>query len=233
MALLCAGACDARITIIGALNRDAAAPAEPDPEPGRYIEAEAGQLSAGFTIEDDANASAAHYLAPATELSSEDAPGAARARYSISITQPGNYVIWGRIRSPDVASNRFWIQVDGGTWYKWRISVGDIWYWDRLHDDRAYDTALNFPFSAGEHALVIANCVPGVALDRLYVTAGDEVPPGNDTPCRPPHSIEIAGQCLPSCGSQSGTTCSAPDCAGKPLLGAYDCDVCCRGDTKM
>ena len=67
-------------------------------------------------------------------------PGAARARYrAASSTRAGDYVIWGRIHAPGADHNRFWFQLDGGTWYKWRISVGEIWYWDDFHDDT--DTA--------------------------------------------------------------------------------------------
>jgi hypothetical protein len=225
------GGCDALVSSVGAVLRDASA--EPAATSEAYIEAEHGELSGGFSIEQDPRASAERYIAPPSDVSSEDEPGSARARYELTVASDGDYVIWGRIHSVDTASNRFWIRVDGGTWYKWRISVGDIWYWDRLHDDRAYDTALPFRFGAGKHELVVANCVPGVGLDRLYLTAGAEVPIGNDTRCRPPHSIDIAGACLPSCGSLNGTSCDAAACEGKPLLQAYDCDVCCRTDPKM
>ena len=53
------------------------------------------------------------------------------------------------------------------------------------------------------------------------------MPPGNDTPCTPPHSIQLAGVCQPSCGSEHGTTCGVPQCKGQTPLPAYDCDICC------
>jgi hypothetical protein len=240
---LAATACDAGITQLGFLSRDAggeparvdaSAPAadsgDPDasaPTP-QYLEAESGELSGGFTVESDPAASALRYLAPPSDAHADDAPGSARARYTFELERAGDYVIWGRIRSPDAVTNRFWIQVDGGGWYKWRISVGDIWYWDRFHDDTRYDSALHFPLAAGSHELLIANCVPGAALDRLYITAGTDLPSGNDTTCRPPHSIEIAGECQPSCGLQGGTDCGPTHCEGKQILPAYDCDICCR-----
>jgi hypothetical protein len=139
-------------------------------------------------------------------------------------------VIWGRIRSPGVLENRLWFQVDGGNFVKWRISTGDIWYWDDLHDDLTYHAPLRFELAAGRHELVLANCAPAVSLDRLYITADGDVPPGNDTPCHPPHSIERDGSCLRSCGSQGGTACGSAECMGKPQFAAYDCGVCCELD---
>jgi hypothetical protein len=202
--------------------------AEWDPPEVWYFEAESGELSAGFQTRRDTKASKDAFIEPPDEIDSDAEPGPARARYEFDIPKPGEFVLWGRIRSPGASNNRFWFQLDGGTWYKWRISVGDVWYWDDLHDDTDYGHALSFELDAGSHELVIASCVAGVGLDRLRVSAADEVPPVNTTDCRPPHSIELEGECFRSCGSQSGTTCGAASCSGKAILDAYDCDVCCR-----
>jgi hypothetical protein len=197
--------------------------------PGTYLEAESGELSAGFVVGDDLTASAGHFLEAQTGTMSEDAPGASHATYELKITTAGTYFIWGRIRSPSTSTNRFWVQLDGGTPFKWRITVGDIWFWDRLHDDFNYGTPLTFPLSAGTHTLVISNCVDGVELDRIFYTPNEETPPGNTTPCDPPNSIDLPGGCQPSCGSQGGDTCGPAACSGLPPLPAYDCDVCCIG----
>ena len=91
---------------------------------GRYLEAESGALSGGFRVEDDPTASAQRYLAPPDAVSSDDVPGTARAQYSFPIERAGDYWIWGRIRSPGTDNNRFWFQLDGDAWRKWRISTG-------------------------------------------------------------------------------------------------------------
>jgi hypothetical protein len=193
-----------------------------------YFEAESGALSGGFAVRADTSASKSAFLEPPEEELADTLPGAARAAYVFSIPDADQFELWGRIRSPGARTNRFWFQVDGGQWYKWRISVGDIWYWDDLHDDTEYGKALSFELDAGEHELVIASAVGGVSLDRLRVSAVDEPAPKNDTRCKPPHSIELQGECFPSCGSQSGTSCGEAACSGKTILEAYDCDVCCR-----
>jgi hypothetical protein len=183
----------------------------------------------GFTIVSDEGASKALALAAASDTRETREPGPARASYDFRVGKSANYVIWGRIHAAGPSENRFWFQVDGGTWYKWLISVGDIWYWDDLHDDTEYAVPLTFPPSAGEHQLVFADAVSGVALDRLYIAADGDTPPGNDTPCSPPHSIEIAGACFPSCGAQQGRMCGATACSGRAHIEAYDCDICCMG----
>jgi hypothetical protein len=228
-------ACDPRVTSLGAQARvqpdagkpDAGKPDAGEPRTGRYIEAESGTLSSGFTRKVDDTASGDHCIVPPAGMTSEDAPGAARASYRFDVPARATYVIWGRIHGQDVDHNRFWFRVDDGAWTKWRISTGDIWFWDDLHDDIDYAHAHEFSLGAGEHVLELANCVDTVELDRLYITADGDSPPGNDTPCSPPHSIQIGDRCEPSCGSHGATTCVVADCAGKTALAAYDCDVCC------
>ncbi len=200
----------------------------PPLEPGGYIEAEQGELSAGFSVGADEAASGGKFLTAVEASTAQDVPGNARARYVLDIRADGEYVLWGRIHAQDERHNRFWFQIDGGTWYLWRLSTGDVWFWDDLHHDTSYTQPVRFMLSKGAHELMLANATRAVQLDRLYFTAAGDEPPGNDTPCRPPNSIEIAGQCVPSCGSLGGTVCGATVCSGRTLLNAYDCDVCCR-----
>jgi hypothetical protein len=242
-ACLALSACDPRITSLGAwqpetLVHDAAEPDDAaqrdasdtdaaDAAEGQYLEAEAGELSAGFRSATDPSASAGQFLSPPDGARSDNAPGAARARYTFEVARTATYEIWGRIRGPDPEHNRFWFQLDGGEWHKWRLSTGDSWFWDAFHEDADYGMPLEFALSAGAHTLVIANCVDGAGLDRLYVRGPGDAPPVNDTRCNPPHSIERAGKCEPSCGSHGQTDCGSDVCQGRPPLAAYDCAVCC------
>jgi len=221
--------CDASVTSVGAWAPIVEQP--PQPSLSLYLEAESGELSGGFGAAVDDAASGGAYLEPPADMTSNDAAGPARALYRFTAPADGDYVIWGRIWSPGVSSNRFWVQVDGGDWHLWRISVGEIWYWDDMHDDTNYYRPLVYPLTAGPHQLLVANAVPGAKLDRLYVTADGDEPPGNDTPCFPPHQIDINGGCEPSCGSHARgdmtTTCLSDVCVGREIVEAYDCGVCC------
>jgi hypothetical protein len=218
------GACASEQISLGAYEspHDAQVLSAPFP----YFEAEDGELAGGFVRVSASDASGAAALAPPLGTS-ELEPGPARASYRFSVPSAGSYVVWGRIQAPGANNNRVWYQVDHGAWIKWRISTGDIWYWDDLHDDADYGTPVRFTLSAGEHTLTLANCVDGWRIDRFYVTSLGDTPPGNTTNCRPPHSIELNGECQPSCGAQNGQRCSEQDCAGKPLIAAYDCAICC------
>lgn len=205
----------------------------PDAPGGQYLEAELGELGGGFTVGTDPAASNGQYLLAPETAAPDNAESPATARYTFTVAEDGDYLIWGRVYSPDIYTNRFHVQVDGGTRYLWRITVGNIWYWDDFHDNLQYNQPLRFQLTAGTHELVIGNVAAGARLDRLYITAGGDEPPGNITNCRPPHSIDIDGVCHDSCGAQAtpeqGTTCV---CAGRPdteLFEAYDCGSgsCC------
>jgi hypothetical protein len=194
--------------------------------PGLYLEAESGVLSGGMMVLEDIKASGGQFIQPPSGAAAEKS---AQASYAFDLPVAGDYVIWGRIYSPTVESNRFFFQIDGGNWHLWRITVGNIWYWDDFHEDTQYNDALHFPLAAGPHQLVMANQVPDVKLDRLYITSGDDTPPGNDTPCHPPHSIDLGdGNCSVSCGAQvpagMRSTCL---CDGLPSIKTYDCTTCC------
>lgn len=233
-ALLLLCACDARVTTLGRYRTDAdAAGAEVDadaPERGQYFEAEAGELSGDYRVQSETRASAGSFLAAPENTSADAAPGNSRARYEFRVERDATYLIWVRMHGPDAEHNRFWYQVDQDPFRKMRLSTGDVWYWNPLHDDASYDRPLEFSLSAGPHSLLIANCVAGTDVDRFYVTAAGDQPPGNDTPCLPPHSIERAGICIQSCGVHGKTDCGGPACQGKPVVDAYDCALCCLLD---
>jgi hypothetical protein len=219
---------------------DGGAPPEVD-GPGLYLEAESAELTSdpnvpdsGYAIIDDRSASGGQYILPPAGLVSGDKEaGTALAHYSFTLDQAGDYLIWGRISTRDITSNRMWFQVDGGAWTLWRLTVGAIWYWHPFHNDQQYDNPMHFMLGAGQHELLIANNVPNARLDKLYITSiVNDVPPGNTTPCHPPHSIDFGGgDCHPSCGVQAKpnmpTTCN---CATAPMkFPAYDCTAgqCC------
>jgi hypothetical protein len=154
-------------------------------------------------------------------------PGNATAEYTFTLVRSGTYLLWGRIHAPGALNNAFWVTMDNGPSYRWQLSTGVVWFWGAVTSGTDYGNPIQFALDAGSHRLVVRNSTPGVGLDRLAVAVPGDVPPGNDTPCNPPNSIQLAdGGCEPSCGSHGGTTCGAA-CAGQPPLPSYDCAVCC------
>jgi hypothetical protein len=225
LAALIALACGRVETEVGAELSPEAAPPEPVPV-SVYMEAESGRLS-GFTIEHDPAASGGEYILPPPGVESLQVMGAATAEYTFTLSRSGIYILWGRIHAPGAWNNSFWVVMDDGQPYHWPLSTGVIWFWGPVTNGTDYNHPIQYWLAAGSHRLVFHNSAPGVSLDRLYVTVPGDVPPGNDTPCHPPHSIQLAdGGCAPSCGSHGNTTCGAA-CTGLPALGSYDCAVCC------
>ncbi|HEY4106835.1 MAG TPA: hypothetical protein VGM44_23200 [Polyangiaceae bacterium] len=216
---LALAACDPRVTTIGELDAGL----------GTYLEAESGVLSGGFVIQSDSAASGGRYITAAVGMTSEDAPGPARAVYELDARVNGTYLIWGRVHDPDIDRNRYFFQVDDADFIKWRISTGDEWFWDALHQDMDYGTQVQFELSAGKHRLTIANSVDGASLDRLYFAPNRGKPEGDTPVCNPPHSVELDGGCNPSCGSLGGQ-CGGTPCVGLVTISTYDCPACCTPD---
>lgn len=226
---LLALACGRFETSVGAeFARDSAAGPDVQGPVSVYMEAESGKLS-GFTIEMDPAASGGEYILPPAGSQSLLVPGGASAEYTFALGSSGTYLLWGRIRAPGSENNAFWVTMDDGPSYRWLLSTGVIWFWGPVTSGTDYGNPIQYALGAGSHRLVVRNSVPDVGLDRLYVTVPGDVPPGNDTPCNPPHSIQLAdGGCERSCGSYGkNTTCGAP-CTGQPALLSYDCAVCCQ-----
>ncbi len=192
-----------------------------------YLEAEDGVLSGPLEIGASELASGAKFITATVAAEPADMPGEARAVYEFTLDAPADYVVWGRLHSPSATSNRFWVQMDDGSFYLWRISTGDAWFWDDVHDDTSYGVPLVFSLAAGAHRLTLANAVTGAELDRLYFTSLADHPPGNATPCNPPHSVELDGGCVRSCGSYVDVSCDPNLCQGREALAVYDCAICC------
>jgi hypothetical protein len=190
------------------------------------IDIASGTLTGGFSIQMDPSAPGGEYLSPPAQASLL-APGDAGAEYAFNLDCAGEYFLWGRIHGPGADNNTFWLSLDGEPPYQWRLSTGVIWFWRITTKGTQYGVPIRYALDAGSHSLVIRNSASGVGLAGLFVAIPGDVPAGNNTPCNPPHSIELAdGGCWKSCGSQ-GNTCDFTLCAGRPLISAYDCGGCC------
>jgi hypothetical protein len=220
-------------TVVGAIG------AAPPPVPGDagtdaacapasfYIDIASATVAGGFSIQTDPGLDGGDYLLP-PPVQSELVPGGASAAYTFDVACTGDYLLWGRIRGPGAEHNSFWFRIDDGTFFQWRLSTGVIWYWKAATSGLDYGTPLHFTLDAGPHQLLFRNSSPDVGLGGLYVAVPGDVPPGNDTHCNPPNSIQLAdGGCEISCGAAGGNTCDTAKCAGRPTFVVYDCSACC------
>ncbi len=102
--------------------------------------------------------------------------GPGYARYMITITAPGDYMICGRVQAPTDADNSFLVQMDDGPDRIWTIALTDSWAWDEVNHwgsgtetDPEIDPVI-FTLSAGEHVLMIKHREDGTKLDGLLIT---------------------------------------------------------------
>jgi hypothetical protein len=214
--LVCVSSCDPRVTRIG----------EQTNGPGQYLEAESGALTGGMLIVADSEASGGHWITPAVGAATDAPPGPARAVYELDAKVAGTYRVWGRVHGQDLDSNRCFFQIDGGDWLTWRISTGDEWFWDVLHDNFDYGVPYELELAAGPHQLALSSAVDQFGVDRLYYAPDHSEPQGTEPVCDPPHSVLLDGACNPSCGSLAGQ-CGGEPCVGLPTMPTYDCPACC------
>jgi hypothetical protein len=190
-----------------------------------YIDMPSGTLSGGFSIQADVDAG--EYLSPPAQASTQ-VPGAASAVFTFPVACGGTYLLWGRIHGPGALNNTFWLSMDQEPFYQWRLSTGVIWYWREVTHGTDYFHPIPYVLDAGVHRLTVRNSATDVGLQRFFVAVPSDMPPGNDTPCDPPNSIQLVdGGCEVSCGSHGNTVCGSIVCTGQPQLVAYDCTVCC------
>jgi hypothetical protein len=143
-----------------------------------WLEAEEGTLTGSppFVVDTDAMASGGSALRAGSNSTST--PGPSRATYTFTVAAR-TYRIWGRVSTPDLARDSFWVSVDGGPFVRWNeIAPSSTWTWDEVHDSEAGNSVMTYPLTEGNHTLVIANRESGTRLDRLYITSTGEVPSG-------------------------------------------------------
>lgn len=193
---------------------------------GTQFEAEDGRIDSGLTVVRGEEGEPT-FITPTTLGGGQSEPAPGLAEYRFELAQEGEYWIFGRIHSPSVTANRFWIRVDEQEWILWRISTGEEWFWDDLHRGSDYSTPLVFSLNAGIHQLDVASAGDAAELDQFAVVpVGGDAPHG-DVQCSPPHSVLLDGQCVRSCGSYLTVSCEVLECEGKVEVPAYDCGICC------
>ena len=154
----------------------------PKPETPAYIwmEAEEGMLSGSMQQAVDQGASNGAYVWLSAGHSATRKPEGGKGVYTFEITEPGDYVIWGRVIAPAHNANSFFVALDGNEPFIWDTEGPDpknmahSWSWDVVHARPDSDAALGVPMAyrleAGSHRIVIKGREKGTRLDRLLVT---------------------------------------------------------------
>jgi glucose/arabinose dehydrogenase len=142
----------------------------PPAETSIWREAEDGAPTAPLEIRSDTAASGDRYVGVvAGNNSTASPPGSGRVAFSFDVTEAGAYKVWGRVITPNVGGDSFWIRMDDGGWTAWNgIPLGGSWHWDDVDDSQ--DRAIEYNLVPGHHTLTVAYREDGTRLDRILIT---------------------------------------------------------------
>lgn len=152
-----------------------------------WLEAESGQLHGDIKGAVDSEASNGRYI-ESQKNGSEGAGNnsgnnAGMARFRFDVSEPGNYIIWGRVQAPSGSSNSFYVAVDDSLPTVWDIYGPDSenrahhWTWDRVRTRGTEDYGIQAPVSyntytlePGRHTLTIKAREKGTRIDHILIT---------------------------------------------------------------
>ena len=81
-------------------------------------------------------------------------PGPVMAIYTVNISQPGAYVLWGRVRASSNNSDSFFVQVNNGLINLWELELSNNWHWDVVNNRELADP-VKFILTEGTHTIKI------------------------------------------------------------------------------
>jgi hypothetical protein len=79
------------------------------------------------------------------------------ATYSAIVSQPGAYILWGRVIAPSDRNNSFFIQAENGADHWWEIKPGKKWHRDKasafknMLDPVTFYFVIGYPYDPGSN----------------------------------------------------------------------------------
>ena len=129
-----------------------------------HIEAETGTITGNFAVDSDVSASSKFYL-----FGNGGGPKDGASKYSFTVSESGNYYIWGRCYALNLSEDSFFMLVDGGTdTLTWHLTENyDEWVWQRVSHNRAVQ---QFVLGVGQHEIEVIKRDLNARLDKLIIT---------------------------------------------------------------
>ena len=146
------------------------------------IEAERAQaIVEPFRAEPDATASGGWFVWEPEDAREGNHTPEARAVFLVEVSRQATVYLWGRVRSPVLDSDSFYVGVAPGRvkdalkLHEWHLGVRASWQWRPFapfgSPDYRADRPIPIPLRAGVHSIVIACREDGACLDRIALTA--------------------------------------------------------------
>ncbi|SDL26334.1 Por secretion system C-terminal sorting domain-containing protein [Catalinimonas alkaloidigena] len=157
----------------------AACVADPTPVPppttsDLWFEAECAQVGSRWDTVPNLYASQGHYVTvrlPNYGHTPSDDP-ADQVSFAFNVAKADSFQFFVRVRSLGRGQNSFWVKVDGGSWALWNGWAPSYdFQWGQVLGRR-------FWLKAGAHTLTFAFREPNVRMDKVYITARNQVPVG-------------------------------------------------------
>ncbi|WKN32537.1 PKD domain-containing protein [Porifericola rhodea] len=141
-----------------------------------WLEAECGIVGTNWNVESSADASAGSYVTIKPGYNAHSGASSSandHLSYTFTVSQAGEYGLYGRVIVPSSSDDSFWIRLDGGNWQLWGITPATgSFAWREVG-------VLNLNFTAGStHTIDIAYREDGAILDKLYLTKDGQAPIG-------------------------------------------------------
>jgi hypothetical protein len=146
-----------------------------------WLESECTRVSSNWHVINDTGSSNGKYLSIDTTLEALSAVSYRETDYLIykfSLTEKGNYKIWGRVLAPTASNNSFWIKMDNGQWIPWNgIADDDTFQWDDVHNQTDSNPVV-FLLNPGNHTLTVCYRENATGIDKFYITNTGNTPTG-------------------------------------------------------
>ena len=135
-----------------------------------WLEAEnADKIVSPLEVAYGEKASKGRYIYALNGAGSYYKPGPVMVTYTVNISQPGEYYLWGRVRASNKRNDSFFVQVNNGLVNLWEVELGDNWHWDVVNNRELADP-VKFILTEGTHTIKIRLREDGTELDKLLLT---------------------------------------------------------------
>jgi hypothetical protein len=102
----------------------------------------------------------------------DDAAGGL-AFLEFAVPRTGEYRLWGKVITPSLDEDSFWMRIDDGEWIQWNdISHQDqTWHWDDVRPFESRADRFMVPLAEGPHVLRVSYRELGSKLDRIVIAS--------------------------------------------------------------
>jgi hypothetical protein len=92
-----------------------------------------------------------------------------KSTYKITINEPSEYILWGRVIGKNNWDDSFFIEIDNTGLNLWDLSQSENWNWQMV-SNRNKNDPVKFYLSKGTHIITISEREDGTKIDKLLLT---------------------------------------------------------------